>query len=744
MSKRILTWILGGAAILASSPALAQTGAAVRDDDEIVVTANKRAQALLDIPASVAALNEETLERLQITDVQDYADLIPGLDIAAPVPGVTKTTIRGLSSESVTSTVGVYINETPVTQNELDPDLKLFDVNRIEVLRGPQGTLYGEGSLGGTLRIITNQPDATAAYGGLQGSVSQFENGDGANYGLSGFFNLPLVDDQIAVRGVLSYRDNASWIDNIGPGQADNDEQTLSGRLALRAQVTPNFDLTLTYIGQRIELGGPRNVIDPALGDLTRSTRANESVTDDLDIVSATWNWDLGFATLTSDTSYYQRSQHTIGNNNEIGGVGFFYNEISGAAAGFPGFAQFSSPPGFPRVTVAESLVDFTGDAEQWTQELRLVSNTDDNSRFDWIVGLFYKDREDIKDTYFSGIVTASPLVNFSTLGIARNRTLIQFGFEQVAVFGEGTLHLTDQLDLTVGVRHAREEVTNQENLSGLFRYNFGTNPPTTTPTQFGPVSDTFESTTPRAVLAYRPNEDWTLYTSVAQGFRAGGFTGVTAFDPDTVWNYEVGARGHIFGGRGTLAVAAYQIDWSDVQVFDDIPTPPFFAVLNLGEAQVRGLEIEATARPTERLELSLGLNLIDTEVTSVDPAATAAVGLVEGNQLQKVPEFSGAFAATYTAPIGGGWDFTATGSVVYQGSAYSDFQNLESEKLDSYTTLGGRIGVENERYGLYLFGRNLTDERIELDISGPGSPVIGTTVARPRLIGVEFRTRFN
>ncbi len=754
MRPSIRSILLAGA----STALIACTGAALAQDDQraeqssdngsverIVVTAQKRSQSILDVPGSVAALDEKRLDQLGVDDIQDYTDFVPGLDITAPVPGITKTTIRGLSSESVTSSVGVYINETPVTQNELDPDMKLYDVNRIEVLRGPQGTLYGEGSLGGTVRIITNRPDPTQFDASLEGGLSWFENGDGTNYAANGMVNLPVVKDKLAVRGVLGYRSSEPWIDNIGPGDADNDEQSWIGRVAATLFASEDVEATVTYIHQDIDYGSPRNITNPALGDLTRSTRVDESLNDELDVASFTLNWTFDFATLTSDTSYYSRTQHTIGNNNQTGGVRFFYNEIQGAAAGFGPFAQFGSPPGFPFQNVVEAVVDFTGDAEQWTNETRLVSDNPEGSPIDWIIGIFYKDREDTKDTFFSGINLSPEVIDLTPLGLDAGRTLTQFSFEQIAGFGELTFHFTDELDLTVGGRYSSEEVTNQENLTGLFRYNFGSSPPTTTPQQFGPVNETFTSMTPRVLLSYDAG-DWLAYGTISRGFRSGGFVGVTPFDPDTVWNYEVGAKGLFWDGRASFAGAAYFIQWDDVQVFDDIPTPPFFAVLNLGEAEIRGIELELFLEPIDNLEIVAGGNLIDTEITEVDPSATAAVGLVQGNEMQKVPEYTFNLQATYTWPIfNGSMNGMISGNVAHQASSFSDFRNLPAEELDAYTTIGARLGIEGEVWSAYIYGKNLTDERIELDISlPPDAPVFGTTVGRPRVIGIEFKATLN
>lgn len=722
-------------------------------EEEIVVTAQRRAQSLLKVPASIAALGEKRLEELGIDDVQDYADFIPSLDVTATAPGITKTTIRGLSSESVTSSVGVYINETPVTQNELDPDLKLFDVNRVEVLRGPQGTLYGEGSLGGTIRIITNAPDPSGFSSDVQVGISSFKNSDSLNYSVNGMVNVPLVDDKAALRIVAGYRDNAGWITNAGPGNADNDERSWFVRGAVAFQLTEDLDATFTVIHQDIAYGSPRNIIDPTLGDLTRFTRVDESIDDEMTIASLTFNWDLGFATLTSDTSYYERTQNTIGNNNQTSGVDFFYTEMNAAASGRAPFSQFTcranpAAPGcanFPFSRTLESVVDFTGSATQWSQELRLVSNTDEDDLIQWIAGVFYKNRDDTKDTYFYGLNPSPFLLNVDTTRDWAGRTKTAFGFEQFAIYGEVTWNITDKAHLTGGLRYATETVDNQENLSGLFQYTFGSFPPRMTPVQFGPVQADFETWNPRVVFSYDLSEDWLFYASIAKGFRSGGFVGVTPFSPDTVWNYELGTKGRFWGGKATLAAAAYFTRWNDVQAFDDIPNPPFFAVLNLGEAEVKGLELELTLQPTEGLQILLGGNLTETEITKLSPKASATPDLVVGNHLQKVPPYTFNMQVNYEWPAFGDMQGLISANLVHQASSYSDFRNLEAEKLKAYTTVGLRLGVENETWGVYLYGKNLTDVRIPLDIAtGTSAAILGTTVARPRVIGIEFKASFN
>lgn len=710
--------------------------------EEVIVTASKREQSLIEVPQSIVALDERLMSALSVNDVQDYAHLVPGLIITAPTPGVAKTTIRGLSSESVTSSVGVYINETPVTQNELDPDLKLFDVQRIEVLRGPQGTLYGEGSLGGTVRIITKAPDTSAFAARVETGVSSYKNADDENYYINAMLNAP-VSDKLAVRAVAGYRSNGAWIDNLGPGDTENDERALTGRIAAKLQATDAFAITATYIYQDIELGDSRNITDPALGDLQRFTRVDSSGEDRLDLGSITLDWDIGPATLIWDNSWYEREQRTIGNNNETGGVQFFYSEINGTVAGFPPFAQFSAPPGFPYLTVAESVVDFSGTAEQYTSELRLVSKAD-ASRIDWIVGAFYKDRRDTKYTDFWGLIEGEqPLIDLDAAGVLKGGTLIRHDYEQIALFGEVTFNITPTLDLIAGLRWASEKITNLERLTGVFRYDFGSNPPTTTPEQFGPISDRFDAVTPRVVLSWQPVEGWTLYGSVSKGFRSGGFVGVTPFDPDEVINYEVGAKGRFADGRASLASAVYYIDWKDTQAFDDIPDPPFFAVLNIGDVEVRGLELEASFMPIDGLEIALGGAYTDTEVVRVSENATANVGLIKGNRMQKVPEYTLHAVTTYRWPIFGRYMASVSANALKVDSSYSDFRNLPEEKVPGYTTFGLRAGVENDNWGVFLIGKNLTDERVVLDISVPPSPVVGVQVARPRLLGLEFRMSF-
>lgn len=745
------TFLMASAAITGSivgTPSLAANAAGdrVTQVGELVVTAEKRSENILKVPQSIAALSGKKLEDLGLYDVQDYSTHVPDLQVTAPVPGTTKTTIRGLSSESNTSTVGVYINETPVTQNELDPDMKLFDVARIEVLRGPQGTLYGEGSLGGTVRIITNAPSTQHFESAIEGRLSNFSNSNSVNYALNGMVNIPLTDT-LAVRAVLGYIDNQPWITNLGTGHSENFEHALTGRLAAKWQVTPAFDITGTYIYQKDDLGSPRAVIDPTLSGYQRSTKVDESDADRLQIGSLTWNYNFGFATLTSDTSYYHRTQHTVGNNSQTGGVQFFYDEINGAAAGFPAFSQFQNPPGFPFLTVPESVVDFLGTTSSWSEEARLVSNPN-GGPIDWIVGVFFQDRHDIKDTYFSGLIDGTPLFDFSQFNVLRSRTKISDYYKQIAGFGELTWHVTSQIDFTAGVRYSSERVIHQENLDGTFQYNFGTFPPTTTPVQFGPSAKTFNSVTPRFVLTWRPSQNWTTYASVSRGFRAGGFVGTVAYLPDTVWDYEVGAKGLFWDGKANIASAIYYIDWKNVQAQVDTPNPPFFAFLNVGDAVSKGIETELTLRPIEGLELFGGLNLINAHVTRVDPNAVANnAGLIAGNKMQKVPDWTLNITGTYRWPVlKNGMYAMVQGNLFHSDSAFSDFRNLPDEELPAYTTLGLRVGLEKEPWGAYIFVKNLTDARIPLEIQSPTDPnanVIGEFVGRPREVGLEIRAHF-
>jgi len=367
-------------AALVAAPAVAQDEPATematsRGADVIIVTARKREQSLQQVPASLQALTGDMLIDLGADDFIDYARTIPSLSFVGRGPGLNKIVVRGISGNAGVGTTAIYINDIPITTDFLTPDLKLFDVERVEVLRGPQGTLYGEGSMGGTIKIITASPNASDFEAKFDGTYST-TNGGGSNYAANVMVNLPIVDDRFAIRAVGYYRDEDGWIDNVALGQSDvNDERTIGGRISARLEATSRFIITGTLMYQDTETGGEQ-IARPALGDLQQTRLVEERLDDEFLQSNITFEYDLGWAELVSSTSFFEREQP-------------FNREL-------PDIAALLSLP------IAE--VTFGYENEVFAQEIRLTSP--DNQRARWLIGAFYKKREDRQLNF----VTAAPI----------------------------------------------------------------------------------------------------------------------------------------------------------------------------------------------------------------------------------------------------------------------------------------------------------------------------------------------
>ena len=289
-----------------------------RTIDAIVVTAEKREQSLQDVPASITVLTDMNLQQTGTKSFIDYALDVPSLSFTSQGPGEQLIVIRGVSDQvegldgAAQKTTGVYIDEMVVSNNIASPDLNLFDINRVEVLRGPQGTLYGDGSIGGVVRIITNKPDASAFDAAVESTVSTTRKG-GVNYDLNAMVNGPIIKDKLAVRLVGYYRNNEGFIDDLFRQEDNvNDEETFGGRVSVRLSLTDSFTLTGNALYQSLDIGG-RSEYEPVEGDLNVTRLNAEPIKTKFQQYNLTAEWDIGFATLTSATSYsdYDRVQKT-------------------------------------------------------------------------------------------------------------------------------------------------------------------------------------------------------------------------------------------------------------------------------------------------------------------------------------------------------------------------------------------------------------------------------------------------
>lgn len=755
--KKWVVAALGGALALAGGEnALAQsvegaTAAPEGSSEEIIVTARKREEVITDVPLSITAFSGEELQASGAENFEDYAARVPGLSFNTRGPTSSRTEgvtlgMRGVSGGLSDPPVGFYVDETPVGS----VNLKLFDIDRVEILRGPQGTLYGARAMGGLIRIITNQADPTQfeANGGAE--FSSTDGGD-FNFRVDGAVNVPLIEDQLALRvsgysvfrqGVIDRLPGAQNQPNPYPTSLDglieneDDEETYGGRASLAyAPLGSDLRIVAQYMHERASLDGRSEWDVPlsnALGeDLINGGFAAEPSRADFQNASLTVNYDFGnFATLTSNTS---------GTSYVSDNVEDFTYFISATAA------SLGAPWDTPVTNLART------DRDIFTQELRLTSLG--QQTFDWQVGLFYQ-RVDQTGTFYSVANGLADAIN-TALGfpyLADDLVIDQEGLQrttETGAFAEVDWHITDQITATVGLRYFENEYSSSDQRTGLFAA------PTSN------LSSEDDGVNPRYSLSYEPSDDLLLYASATKGFRRGGANNIVgippscdaeinalgydsppaSFESDNLWHYEVGVKGSAADRALQVEAAVFHIDWQDKQQLVFLPGCGFSLGANVGRSEIDGVEMSTTLRATDNLTLGLSAGYLDATVAEDTPQA----GAFAGDRLPLAPEWTGSVYATYERPI--------TASALGFGRIdvqYRDevIESVRFTTLPDYVAVNLRGGVQFDQFTVTAFVDNVTNELGQLD-STASSLLLGQPDAQrvhtltPRTFGVELRAEF-
>lgn len=684
-------------------------------DDDIVVTANKREESLREVPQSVTAITDETLERLQANDFSDYVAQVPGLSVTGGQPGNSRVTLRGLNTGGVASTVGVYVDETPfgsssslVNAAALALDLDPFDVQRIEVLRGPQGTLYGANTLGGIIKFVTAAPEPGEFSGRLSGNYETTEGGD-SSWSARAMLNLPL-GDQAAIRISALRRSEGGYIDDPSRGLEDvNGTETEGWRATFLLNATENMTIRLSAQEQTIESEGTDSVayyqnLQPVAGETDQFSPFSVSSDVTYRILNATLDWDLGWASLTSSTSYSELEQQHL----EDGTLAF----------GTPSFLDENIPQ------------------DKVTQEVRLASNGEGS--LDWLLGFFYTRENGLLD---QEIFFGTPPGTVTGL-----TAVIDSEYEETAIFGGITYRFSPQFDIDVGVRYARNE---QNMVQGGTAVSSGTQESSDTAVTY--------SIAPR----WRPTDNMMVYARFSTGYRPGGpniFGAPTiippTFDPDETVNYELGVKADLIDGVLRLDASVFHIDWTDIQllVFDGAVA----GNANGGGAQSQGFEWAATLTPTDNFTLVWSGAYTKAELT--DDTDPIVVGGSDGDPLPYSPEWASTLDANYewsvfgnaSAYVGGTWRYVGEQSNGFPG--VGGFLNgVSQQELPSYNILDLRTGIDFEAFSVSLFAKNVTDERAITEFGGVGetlpdvalNPNGAAVLVRPRTVGVSLTARF-
>jgi outer membrane receptor protein involved in Fe transport len=763
--------------------------------DEIVVTAQKRSESEQSVPLSMTTFGSTALEEKAITTFFDYATKVPNLAFAPTGDGVgtaRTVSIRGISGDNTT---GFYVDDTPLPDS-LDP--RVLDVDHIEVLRGPQGTLYGARSMGGTVRIITKTPNLDDDEVTLHAGISDTARTDRPNYNVDGVFNIPLIRDRVALRLTGFYDEEAGFFKRsfcTNPATAGTTclplsttgittvgnvgaTSTAGGSAALTIRVNDSLTITPKVMTQKETYNGfpmadyrtdtangigypvptpPTGAPTPTVMVPNNFTQARwfnvpEGGYDTWDLSSLTIKWKTPVGELVSSTAYFDRVVYETEDESD-----FVYAAITSGAGGTP------QPGG-----ISEEK-----DYQRFAQEVRWTSDLKGPAQF--VLGGFYSDFHG-RVPYASYYPPATiPGLDTTLLGPGGGEltpgypnTIFAQDFHtdisEPAVFGEVSYQPVDAFKATAGLRWYQVKTTSSGYEAGLA---VGGGPPIVSPF----VSQTESGVNPKIDLDYHLTPDAMIYATAAKGFRPGGLVPIVpagdpgtatdcvaalkATDPnitlaqtrsynsDSLWNYEIGTKTDWLDRRVTVNAAAFYISWKNVQQ-QVLLSCGFQFVANAGAAESKGGELEIRARATDQLELSAGLGYQDAKITQ----GSAASPQQPGSPLYQVPDWTGNGSATYTAPLTPRWNFVSELDYSYVGRSFSG-NNVPADPRErpSYRLIDARFALAKGPFQVALVGKNLANEIANLGDSRsiaaetPGRPRLFTNT--PRTIGIEFRDSF-
>jgi outer membrane receptor protein involved in Fe transport len=777
MGKSVKALLVASVASVALvAPAHAQKAAT----NEIVVTATKREEAVQDVPIAISVLSAQDLEAAGATDVQSAISQLAGVEFRNAQAGTGAISIRGIAElntdnifGSTGTAVGLYIDEAPFSVGGFFPQAVLFDAARIEVLRGPQGTIFGEGSLAGTVRIVTNRPDAGKVEGNVEGRVGFVEDG-GTNGLVNGMINLPIISDVMALRVVGFWQQDGGWIDRtdatvtaeflaqpnpvLGPSAPDvrsvftlsdtqsdaNDAETWGGRAQLGVELGSDVTATASVILSRADRGYRNRGATDGTGFFSTDL---EGMQDDFELYGLVLEWRFAGGSLLSSTNYFDRR---IDQTLDQFGIIPLANQIGVPLTG----GQF---------VFQGSRVDQELDVSEFNQELRFVS--DFEGPFQLIAGAFYRER----DTRFVlqgpqepltpaavAEVLCGGLCGFTEPGSGDLDTTTDATSEQIAVFAEATYDFSDQWQLLLGGRWFNDKRTSRTLATSLF-----SGIPFETQFSSRGEDDVFN---PRATLRFTPSDAVTVYASYSRGFRSGGqndlfvlVPGATpedqTFGSERMTAYEIGLKSSFADGRGLLNAAVFYNDWDNLQLVTAEGVGGVGEIIgNAGSARSYGIDLESRFELGGGFDITANATLLDTRVRDVIASGT----FIAEARIPGTADFTAAGALNWRGALSGTVEGFARASVRHAGNTLSNVLRLgtPAEINPSFTTVDLRAGAEFSSIRIEVFAENLFDEFVPLDTfyapnaSNPngGDPITGRLLflqGPPRVIGARIGMRF-
>lgn len=705
--------------------------------DEIIVTARKRSETLLDIPMSINVVSEAKIAKMGANDFTDILGTVPSLTAYQNGPGRTRISIRGVSNGGGNDndtqnqeTVGVYLDEIPISMGAMNPELSLFDLERVEVLRGPQGTLYGAGSMSGTIRLVSKKPNLNEIEGKVEASLSTISEGS-ENYSVKGLINIPVIEDKIALRVSGYYLSNGGYIDNVLAGhEAEdvNDGSSKGLKLAARFQVSDAFTLDFTFMHHDYSDNGRPEDVDSA-GELSRNYPSFDGYDDEMQIYNLTMTYDLDTVEFVSSTSFFKRD---IINPRSLDQF-------------------FVLVPGFGDL-VPNALIDYT-QTETFVHEMRVGSTTE--NALQWTVGTYF-DQKNIAYQNTWPVPGSDVVLGAPAAGFGAPTDHIYYGTDDLtvktfAIFGEAYYSL-DKFTVTAGLRYFNWKQDISTYASGILAGAAETD---------NPPQGRADGFNPKLNVSYDVTDDMLVYAQVARGFRYGGINAsiplatcgaevaalgldvadLKTFAPDMTWNYEAGVKGRLADGALMVNAAVFHIKWDDVQTSRRFECG-FGYRENVTDLTSQGVEFEVTANLSEGLSFTTG----GSYMTSNLDTPIASLSAQKGDRAPYVPEFTLNATLEYVYPINDEMEGFVWANYQHTGHRQTEFNaaNADFRDMAAYDLANVRVGVTWDNFEISLFASNLFDSRgvVRALRRAPFDPD-GAIRVQPRTMGITVKGNF-
>ncbi|OCC25556.1 hypothetical protein MB02_02685 [Croceicoccus estronivorus] len=715
--------------------------------DVIVVTATRRDDAkITDTALALSAFSGETLERMNVTDLSDLRALDPSVNIQTFGAAQTKIILRGIQSD-VGATSALYVDESAILGGQGGnilgdgkPGLRLHDIERVEILKGPQGTLFGTSSMSGTVRVITNKPDLYDWGGSAEFGVAAIDGGNALGEG-NVTVNAPLAPGKLALRVTGWMERGGGYVDQLIHGtdsyKNGNDQFVRGIRGQLKWQVNDDFSLLASLTHQRIDVDGSQ-AYQLANGPYLNTSPTIELYKDKYTLASLTADYDLGFGSVIASASYSRQN-------------------VLAAKDSTPTNYMFGLPYDLsfvPRVWFKD-----------YNAEIRFLSNFD--GPFQIVTGAYYEHTNSVYQTNAIQAPNAIP-VCFSyadcrpfvqpgsgnspyEFGTNTDRTIDQFAF-----YGQIDYEIVPSLTATVGIRYfsadIRDVVTNLQTVYPDFVFGQVTEPSIT-----GDNSGTNKQTSYNFALLWEVTPEISLYARAASGFRIGGVNTATSlaqeagvifpstFDPDSLWSYEAGIKGYLFDRAIYFDLTAYHVDWTDQQLSASA-AGAFGYTINAGRTSSNGVELNVTATPVEGLSLAGSVTYVDSKLEEDLPEDVLEAGTIgyAGDRVPLSPRWSASARAEYEFPVSDSLNAFVGGNVTYQGDSYSSFNDANEfyTYLPDYVLFGARMGVRGDGWEASVYGENLTNKAAVLGVV-PSIDGVRIFSNRPMTMGLRVRTSF-